>query len=136
VTVLVIEANYDARMLRDGPYPPDLQARVAGPYGHLNNAQTARLARTVAHPGLTHVVLAHISASNNTPELAVRTVRAALRDTPFRGEVLAAPRHQVLGPIDVGPAAVGDGCPTPPAATSPASPPESRRPPAPARSSA
>lgn len=102
VNVLVIEANYDPAMLRNGPYSPDLQARVAGPVGHLNNEQTARLVRAVAHPGLTHVVLAHISAHNNTPELAVRTVRAALRGTPFRGEVLAAPRHRVLGPIEVG----------------------------------
>jgi phosphoribosyl 1,2-cyclic phosphodiesterase len=135
VDVLVIEANYDVHMLRNGPYPPDLQARVAGPFGHLNNQQTARLVRAVAHPGLTHVILAHISTTNNTPELAVRAVRAALRDTPFRGEALAAPRHQVLGPIEVRPVAGGDGRPGADA-TSPASRPEPPRPLAPSRPSA
>jgi phosphoribosyl 1,2-cyclic phosphodiesterase len=101
VDVLVIEANYDPELLRAGPYPPELQARVASETGHLNNEQAGRLARAVAHPGLTHVVLAHVSARNNTPELALRTVRSALAGTPFRGEVLAAPRNEVLGPIFV-----------------------------------
>jgi len=102
VDVLVIEANYDPELLRAGPYPPELQARVASDTGHLNNDQAGRLARAVAHPGLTHVVLAHISQHNNTPELAVRTVRAALAGTPFSGDVIAAPRDRVLGPITVG----------------------------------
>jgi len=102
VNVLVVEANHDRELLRAGPYPPELQARVASDTGHLNNEQAARLARAVVHPGLTHVVLAHISRHNNTPELALRTVRAALAGTPFHGEVLAAPPDAVLGPIAVG----------------------------------
>ena len=102
VNVLVLEANYEPELLKAGPYPPELQARVASRTGHLSNQQAARLARAVAHPALTHVVLAHISAQNNTPELAVRRVRAALVGTPFRGTVAAAPRHDVLGPIAVG----------------------------------
>ena len=105
VDVLVVEANYEPRLLRVGPYPPELQARVASSTGHLSNEQAARLARAVAHPGLTHVVLAHVSAQNNTPELAVRRVTAALAGTAFRGQVVAAPRHEVLGPIAVGGAA-------------------------------
>lgn len=40
---LVIEANYDARMLRDGPYPEYLKARIATDHGHMNNVHTARL---------------------------------------------------------------------------------------------
>ena len=107
VHVLVLEANYEPKLLKGGPYPPELQARVASRTGHLSNDQAARLARAVAHPGLTHVVLAHISAQNNTPELAVRRVRAALAATPFRGAVLAAPRHEVLGPIAVAGSALG-----------------------------
>jgi phosphoribosyl 1,2-cyclic phosphodiesterase len=101
VHVLVLEANYDPTLLKAGPYPPEVQARVASRTGHLSNDQAAQLARAVAHPGLTHVVLAHISAQNNTPELAVRRVWAALAGTAFRGTVLAAPRHEVLGPFAV-----------------------------------
>lgn len=102
VDVLVVEANYEPKLLREGRYPPELQERVASSTGHLSNDQAARLARAVAHAGLTHVVLAHISAHNNTPELAVRRVTAALAGTAFRGRVVAAPRRDVLGPIAVG----------------------------------
>ena len=99
---LVIEANHDPALLRAGPYPPDVQARVAGDEGHLSNEQAARLVRAVAHPGLEVVVLAHISRHNNTPELAVGTVRAALAGSAFHGRLGAARQDRVLGPFVVG----------------------------------
>jgi phosphoribosyl 1,2-cyclic phosphodiesterase len=103
--VLVLEANYDEEMLRAGRYPAELQARVSGARGHLGNAQAARLARRVAHAGLAYVVLAHLSRHNNTPELALGAVGAALAGTPFRGALLVAPQDRVLGPLVVGRAA-------------------------------
>ena len=99
VDALVVEANHDPALLRAGPYPPDVQARVAGDEGHLSNEQAARLVRALAHPGLAYVVLAHVSRHNNTPELALETVRTALRGIAFRGELLAAPQDRVLGPL-------------------------------------
>ncbi len=73
-----IESNYDPAMLRRGPYPLRLQNRVSGSGGHLANEQAAAL---LAETGerLQWAVLAHISAENNTPELALRTVRDAQR---------------------------------------------------------
>lgn len=35
---LVLECNHDAGMLAGGKYPPLLKARIAGRYGHLDNA--------------------------------------------------------------------------------------------------
>ena len=99
---LVVEANHDPALLRDGPYPPDVQARVAGDQGHLSNQQTARLVRAVAHPGLELVALAHISRHNNTPDLALETVRTALAGTAFHGRLIAARQDRVLGPFVVG----------------------------------
>ncbi|HET7457534.1 MAG TPA: MBL fold metallo-hydrolase [Gemmatimonadaceae bacterium] len=99
VGALVLEANYDESMLRDGPYPPALKARVAADTGHLGNAQAARLARAVAHDGLAHVVLAHVSRHNNTPALALAAVGESLRATPFRGALHAAAQDEVLGPL-------------------------------------
>lgn len=98
---LVLESNHDEEMLRTGPYPPDRQARVGGPNGHLSNGRAADVLRAVAHPGLAHVVLGHISRHNNTPELALASARAALDGTGFRGEVHAAPQDRVLGPLVV-----------------------------------
>jgi phosphoribosyl 1,2-cyclic phosphodiesterase len=116
---LVLESNYDADRLRTGPYPPELQARVGGPTGHLGNAQAAELARAVAHPGLRHLVLAHISRHNNTPDLALDSMRAALAGTSFGGVLHAAPQDTVLGPLDLAPNGSGhvrctpDGLPLP-----------------------
>jgi phosphoribosyl 1,2-cyclic phosphodiesterase len=103
VDALVLESNYDETMLRAGPYPPELQARVGGPTGHLGNAQAAEVARAVAHPGLQHLVLGHLSRHNNTPELALASMRRALEGTAFRGQLHAAPPDAVLGPLAVRP---------------------------------
>jgi phosphoribosyl 1,2-cyclic phosphodiesterase len=101
----VLESNHDEAMLRAGPYPPDRQARVGGEHGHLSNRRAAEVLRAVAHPGLRHVVLGHISRHNNTPGLALAAARAALTGTAFGGELHAAPQDHVLGPLVVGGAA-------------------------------
>ena len=57
-------------MLLHGPYPPYLQARVGGNYGHLNNQQAAALLARLDHQRFRHLVAAHVSEKNNTTELA------------------------------------------------------------------
>lgn len=75
---LLLEANHDPDLLAAGPYPASLKRRVAGPLGHLSNAQSAELLSAVVHEGLQQVVVSHISEQNNDPELAVRTLAGAL----------------------------------------------------------
>lgn len=75
---LVLESNHDPGMLRNGPYPLYLQQRVRSKTGHLANGEAADFLRDIIHDGLEHVVLAHISEKNNTPELARKTVGHAL----------------------------------------------------------
>lgn len=79
---LVLECNHDGEMLRSGPYPARLKARVGGRYGHLDNAQAAQLLAKVAHSGLRHVLAAHLSAQNNTPALARAALAGALGCSP------------------------------------------------------
>ncbi len=67
---LLLEANHDLDMLHGGRYPVFLKRRIAGPYGHLPNDASAELLRSLRHPGLRHVVAAHLSAHNNQPQLA------------------------------------------------------------------
>ncbi len=76
---LVLEANHDPEMLASGPYPVWLKQRVRSRQGHLSNQQSARLLEQLLHPGLEHVVLAHLSETNNTPELARRACQPVLR---------------------------------------------------------
>jgi len=62
---LLLEFNHDEQMLRDGPYPAKLKARVAGNWGHLSNKQAGQLLAAVDHRELQHLVIAHISEKNN-----------------------------------------------------------------------
>lgn len=88
---LCLEANHDVQMLRTGPYPPSLQARISGGRGHLNNEETAALAVRLAHRGLRALTLLHLSESNNTPALAAATVNAALQRARTGVAAQAAP---------------------------------------------
>ena len=65
---LLLECNHDLEMLATGPYPPRLQARVRGSYGHLSNCQAVSLLQQVDHTRLTHLVAGHLSQQNNRPE--------------------------------------------------------------------
>ena len=78
---VLIEANHDERMLRDGPYPFYLKRRILSERGHLSNANCARLARTLVDGGTGRVILGHLSKTNNRPELALAAVSAALEGT-------------------------------------------------------
>jgi len=71
---LMLECNHDLRMLAEGPYPAQLKRRVGGALGHLNNGQAAELLRQVGHSALQHLIVTHISRTNNTPELAVQAL--------------------------------------------------------------
>jgi phosphoribosyl 1,2-cyclic phosphodiesterase len=78
--LLVLEANHDLDRLWRGPYPPALKRRVAGPRGHLANADAARLVRDLAEDGRPRTIwLAHLSATNNTPALAYAAIADPLR---------------------------------------------------------
>lgn len=79
---LVLECNHDPAMLRDGPYPPALKQRVAGRFGHLDNAAAARLLASLDNSRLQHLIAAHLSEKNNTPELARAALSGALNCEP------------------------------------------------------
>ncbi len=68
---LVLEANHDAGMLRDGPYPPSLKRRVGGQYGHLSNSQARAVLASLTPGRLQWIAAAHLSEQNNKPELVV-----------------------------------------------------------------
>ena len=94
--VLLLESNHDAQLLRTGPYPWSVKQRVAGPNGHLSNAECALMARDCVHRGLRHLILCHLSRINNRPEIALRAMRSALRGAGFRGTLQAAPQHSTV----------------------------------------
>jgi phosphoribosyl 1,2-cyclic phosphodiesterase len=65
-----LEANYDATMLENGKYPIQLKNRIRGGQGHLSNKEALDLFISHRSPGLSHLLLSHLSKENNTPEIA------------------------------------------------------------------
>ena len=99
--LLLLEANHDEILLRDGPYPWSVKARIGGSHGHLSNRAAAELAVDLYHAGLAAVVLAHLSDSANEPGLALDMVGVALERARYRGSLQVAPQDRPSEPIDV-----------------------------------
>jgi len=75
---LVLECNHDAEMLAYSDYPYSLKQRIAGRYGHLCNEGAAALLGSLDNTRLKHIVAAHLSQQNNTPERARAALAGAL----------------------------------------------------------
>jgi phosphoribosyl 1,2-cyclic phosphodiesterase len=75
---LIWESNHDLEMLRVGPYPWFVKQRVMSRHGHLSNHVTAQFLGE-GYDGVAQVlVLAHLSETNNHPEIARMTAQEAL----------------------------------------------------------
>ena len=74
---LLLECNHDPELLAQSSYPAFLKKRIAGPLGHLSNAESAQLASALVHPRLNLLVAAHLSERNNLPSLARTTLAQA-----------------------------------------------------------
>jgi phosphoribosyl 1,2-cyclic phosphodiesterase len=77
---LIIEANYDEKMLETGSYPPFLKQRIVASTGHLSNTDTAGFLSENITDTLRHIWLCHLSENNNRPELAHKTVEDKLKE--------------------------------------------------------
>lgn len=79
-----LESNYDPDMLEEGPYEAGLKERIRGPGGHLSNVEAADLIKSCRRRKPKWIALAHLSAENNSPEVALATHRARVgRDYRF-----------------------------------------------------
>lgn len=94
--LLVLEANHDPDMLINGPYPWPLKQRIKSRNGHLSNTAAQALLRAVMNASLKHVVLGHLSETNNTSRHALETVRQAIGNHDVR---ITVARQDRSGPI-------------------------------------
>ena len=76
--LVLLEANYDEEMLRNGHYPLHLKERILSPNGHLSNSACGIQTRRLVEQGTTHIILGHLSPENNRPHIADQTVQNAL----------------------------------------------------------
>lgn len=70
---IVLESNHDQMMLQNGPYPYYLKRRILSEYGHLSNDSCGELLPYLVNSGTKNIILSHLSAHNNLPELAFQT---------------------------------------------------------------
>ena len=96
---LVLEMNHDEKMLRDGSYPGFLKARIRGEMGHLSNKQGADLLARLAHSGLQHLTLAHLSEENNKPEIALEMACGILSSAGIGTSVSVARASCPIEPV-------------------------------------
>lgn len=95
----IIEANYDEGMLMcNVSYPFLLKKRISGDYGHLSNNDCAKTVCRLIKSGCRRFVLAHLSRENNTPDVALETVKNALDGEGLNQnvdyEICVAPREE------------------------------------------
>jgi phosphoribosyl 1,2-cyclic phosphodiesterase len=101
VDLLLLESNHDLEMLRDGPYPWSVKQRVLSRVGHLSNEAAADFLENGYDGQAAYVILAHLSESNNLPELARVAAERALsgRACLLANRLLLAQQNEPLASI-------------------------------------
>lgn len=84
LSLYIFESNHDVEMLMHGRYPSWLKARIRNDEGHLSNNQCAFYLSKFIGPNTKEVVLAHISKENNTPEIALDTLKSSLSENNIK----------------------------------------------------
>lgn len=100
-SLYVIESNHDEEMLMEGPYPYILKQRVISDHGHLSNTTTATYLSEIVGDKTEKIILAHISETNNTPELAYNTTKEVLEANNIDKEIIVAKQYESLEEIEV-----------------------------------
>lgn len=75
---IVLESNYDHKMLMEGIYPDYLKARIMASNGHLDNSDAAKFIASIYNKELRYLFLCHLSNDNNTPDKAIAAHCTAL----------------------------------------------------------
>ena len=91
--VYIFESNHDINMLMTGPYPYILKQRVVSDKGHLSNEQAGNYLKDLIGDDTKRIILAHLSEVNNTPEIALKTVKTIINkdisiETAYQNESL------------------------------------------------
>ena len=98
---VILESNHCPVMLAEGRYPAFLKRRIADKNrGHLSNPAAATVLRELC-ADLSHVVLAHLSEENNTPEKALATAHEGMGLFAGNLQVGVAHQHRISDPFEV-----------------------------------
>jgi len=102
VDALVLEANYDEKMLSESERPLELKARIRGSFGHLSNDAAADFLKNYRNKRLERLIFAHVSRECNACKIVAETCASA-----FVGA--SGTRSDVVDPFAMLPANAGWG---------------------------
>ncbi|MGJ7029798.1 MBL fold metallo-hydrolase [Niabella hirudinis] len=85
-----LEANYDETLLENGRYPYHLKKRICGGQGHLSNTEALNLFLSHRPVYMSHLLLSHLSADNNNPDL----VRDLFHKQATTTQIIIASRYR------------------------------------------
>ncbi|NLZ45056.1 MAG: MBL fold metallo-hydrolase [Clostridiales bacterium] len=86
--LVLLEANYDRELLRNGPYPYYLKQRISSAQGHLCNIDSASEIGELIKCGTAQIVLGHLSQENNSPNIAGNTVINHLSNYTYKRDYM------------------------------------------------
>lgn len=92
---LYVEANHQPSMVHASARPMIYKQRVLGRSGHLSNEACGQLLCQVAHAGLKHVHLAHLSSECNTPQVALGVIQGILKEQGISLDMCTAPQEMI-----------------------------------------
>lgn len=95
-TFYIIESNHDINMLMDGPYPYFLKQRVLSDVGHLSNEMASNYLNDFIGKSTKKIVLAHLSKTNNTKEIALDTIKNIMNNKLSNIEILVASQDESI----------------------------------------
>lgn len=99
---VILEANHDLQMLKQGPYPFFLKKRILSDKGHLSNLHAGISVLEHARNKLKNISLAHLSETNNTPKYALQTFKNLIRERKdLNPKINICPRYSNTGLIKV-----------------------------------
>ena len=97
----ILESNHDTKMLMEGSYPYHLKQRILGDKGHLSNKDSAYYLSQFVGEKTKHIILAHLSEENNTPDVALTTCTETLKKVGKEVPVIVAKQKESTELIEV-----------------------------------
>jgi phosphoribosyl 1,2-cyclic phosphodiesterase len=91
--LLLLESNHDLDMLKVGPYPWQVKQRVMSRVGHLSNLVMSEFLAQDLDSATAHLVLGHLSAQNNHPEIVRLVATQTLEQRGLKPRLAIAAQH-------------------------------------------
>ena len=100
--LMLVEANYDEKMLTGGDYPDFLKRAIKSDHGHLSNVDAGALSFRSSSEKTARVILVHLSKDNNTPEKAKEAVEREMKRSRHSPRIEVVEHGDAGGPYELG----------------------------------